>query len=105
MSDKVINRFVHHRDNDRLYNIGDVFPHKDSSIKVTEEELETLRTSNNSSKVPFIMDENTKEADEDKPLDKYTKEELKVHLNKNGVPFDEDAKKDDLLVLAKDGQE
>lgn len=105
MSDKVINAFVHHRDNDRLYNIGEVFPHKDCSVEVTEEELNILRTSNNSSKVPFILNDSVKEPDEDKPVAKYTKDELKVFLDKQGVPYEEDAKKEDLLVLAKDGQE
>ena len=105
MSDKVINTFVHHIDNDRLYNIGDTFPDKDSLVEVTEEELEILRTSKNSSRVPFILNDSVKEPDEDKPVAKYTKDELKVFLDKQGVPYEEDAKKDDLLALAKVDEE
>ena len=102
---KVVNAFVVHKDNDRLYNVGDVYPHKDSKMEQTEELKEILATNNNSFNTPFIMDENVKEADEDKPLNKYTKEELKIHLTKKGAPFEEDAKKDELLALAKDGEE
>ncbi|ALV20757.1 hypothetical protein [Carnobacterium antarcticum] len=105
MGYKVINTFVDHEDNDRLYEVGDPYPHKDSKREQTDEWKETLETNKNSFNVPFIMDEDVREADEDKPLNKYTKEELKVHLNKNGVSFDEDAKKDDLLTLAKNGEE
>lgn len=105
MGYKVVNAFVDHRDNNRLYSVGDAYPHEDSNTEQTEELLEPLKTNKNSFNTPFIMDENVKEADEDKPLNKYTKEELKIHLTKKGTPFEEDAKKDELLALAKDGEE
>lgn len=105
MGYKVINAFVDHNDNDRVYEENDVFPHKDSKTKLTKEWLEVLSTNKNDSKVPFIIDDATKEPEEDKPLSKYTKDELKLYLSKQGIAFEEDAKKDDLLALAKVDEE
>lgn len=101
MGYKVINAFVDHHDNNRVYKENDLFPHKASKIELTKEWLEVLSTNKNDSKVPFIIDDSTKEPEEDKALSKYTKDELKLYLSKQGIAFEEDAKKDDLLALAK----
>lgn len=105
MSWKVINDFVHDRDNNRLYKANDGFPHENSEVEPTKEEIEMLSTNKNSSNTVFIVDGSVKEPDEDKPVEKYTKDELKVHLNKKGVPYEDDAKKEDLLALAAEGKE
>jgi len=102
---KVVNDFVRERENNRLYTANDVFPHEKSEVEPTDEEIKLLSTNNNSSKTVFIMDDSVKEPFEDKPLEKYTKDGLKVHLNKQGVPYEDDAKKEDLLALAAEGKE
>lgn len=101
---KVVNDFVRERENNRLYTANDVFPHEKSEIEPTEEEIKLLSTNKNSSNTVFIMDDSVKEPAEDKPVEKYT-DELKVHLNKKSVPYEDDAKKEDLLALAAEGKE
>lgn len=102
---KVVNDFVRERENNRLYTANDVFPHEKSEVEPTDEEIKLLSTNKNSSNTVFIMDDSVKEPAEDKPVEKYTKDELKVHLNKKGVPYEDDAKKEDLLALAAEGKE
>lgn len=102
---KVVNDFVRERENNRLYTANDVFPHEKSEIEPTDQEIKILSTNKNSSNTVFIMDDSVKEPDEDKPVEKYTKDELKIHLNKKGVPYEDDAKKEDLLALAAEGKE
>lgn len=105
MSYTVINDFVDPYDNNRLYVEGGTYPRKDSKTELTKEWIETLTTNKNSSKVPFIKDGSVKEPDEDKPVSKYTKDELKVHLDKQGIPYEENAKREDLLALATNEKE
>ena len=51
---KVIRFFTDIQDNDRAYNVGDVFPHKDCGYPVTEMRLAELASRNNLQKTPLI---------------------------------------------------
>ena len=51
---KVIKAFADLLDNNRPYNVGDVFPHKGCSYPVSEDRLAELATKNNKQGVPLI---------------------------------------------------
>ena len=51
---KVIRFFTDLQDNDRAYNVGDLFPHKDCGYPVTEKRLAELASRNNLQKTPLI---------------------------------------------------
>ena len=51
---KVIQFFTDLRDNNRPYNVGDVFPHEGCSYPVTEQRFAELATRNNLQRTPLI---------------------------------------------------
>lgn len=51
---KVIKFFMDLQDQNRAYNVGDTFPHKDCSYAVSEERLAELAGSDNKQGVPLI---------------------------------------------------
>lgn len=52
---KVIRHFRDLQDNNRPYNVGDAFPHKECGYPVTEERLAELATKNNKQAAPLIQ--------------------------------------------------
>lgn len=58
---KVIRYFTDIQDNDRPYNVGDVFPHAECGYPVTEKRLAELASRNNLQKTPLIRYEEVKE--------------------------------------------
>lgn len=59
---KVIKFFTDLLDNDRPYEVGDVFPHKDCGYPVGEERLAELAGSENKQGVPLIKKVEPKKA-------------------------------------------
>lgn len=57
---KVIKYFVDLQDNNRPYNVGDEFPHKDASYDVSEDRFTELAGSRNKQGVPLIQLEEPK---------------------------------------------
>ena len=51
---KVIRYFTDLQDDNRPYNVGDVFPHKGCGYPVTEQRLAELASRNNLQKTPLI---------------------------------------------------
>ena len=51
---EVIRFFTDLQDNNRAYNVGDVFPHTDCGYPVTEKRLAELASRNNLQKTPLI---------------------------------------------------
>jgi hypothetical protein len=51
---KVIRYFTDLQDNNRPYNVGDIFPHIDCGYSVTEQRFAELATRNNLQKTPLI---------------------------------------------------
>ena len=52
---KVIKFFTDLQDNNRPYNVGDIFPHAETSYPVSEERLAELAGSDNKQGVPLIQ--------------------------------------------------
>ena len=52
---KVIKHFTDLQDNNRPYNVGDVFPHKDASYPVSDERLAELASKSNKQGTPLIQ--------------------------------------------------
>lgn len=69
---KVIRYFTDIQDNDRPYNVGDVFPHAECGYPVTEKRLAELASRNNLQKTPLIRYEEVEEAPK-KPAAKRAK--------------------------------
>ena len=59
---KVIKFFTDLQDEDRPYEVGDVFPHKDCGYPVSEERLAELAGSENKQGVPLIKKVEPKKA-------------------------------------------
>lgn len=62
MAYKVIKKFIDLKDGNRIYNVGDSFPHDGLA---TEARLRELSTSNNRRKEPLIVEVNEEESEED----------------------------------------
>jgi hypothetical protein len=69
---KVIRYFTDLQDNNRAYNVGDVFPHVECSYPVTEKRLAELACRNNLQKTPLIRFAEVEEAPK-KPVAKRAK--------------------------------
>lgn len=57
---KVIRHFIDLQDNNRPYNVGDVFPHADAGYPVSEDRIAELAGSENKQGVPLIAEEKPK---------------------------------------------
>jgi hypothetical protein len=68
---KVIKFFTDLQDNNRPYNVGDIFPHAETSYPVSEERLAELAGSDNKQGVPLIQ--LVEESAEEKPKKKRAK--------------------------------
>lgn len=71
---RVIKYFTDLQDDNRPYNVGDVFPHNECGYPVTEKRLSELASRNNLQKTPLIhyVEDPVKEAPK-KPAAKRTK--------------------------------
>ena len=69
---KVIRYFTDLQDNNRAYNVGDVFPHKECGYPVAEKRLAELASRNNLQKTPLIRYVEVEEAPK-KPTAKRAK--------------------------------
>lgn len=70
---KVIRYFTDLQDNNRAYDVGDVFPHIDCGYPVSEKRLTELASRNNLQRTPLIRyEEDVKEAPK-KPAAKRAK--------------------------------
>lgn len=71
---RVIKYFTDLQDDNRTYNVGDLFPHSDCGYPVTEQRLAELASKNNLQKTPLIryVEEPVKEAQK-KPAAKKAK--------------------------------
>ena len=71
---RVIKYFTDLQDDNRTYNVGDLFPHNDCGYPVTEQRLAELASKNNLQKTPLIryVEEPVKEAQK-KPAAKKAK--------------------------------
>ena len=72
---KVIKFFTDLQDDNRPYNVGDVFPHKNCGYPVTEKRIAELASRNNLQKAPLIryVEDPVKEEAPKKPAAKRTK--------------------------------
>lgn len=70
---KVIRYFTDIQDNDRPYNVGDVFPHAECGYPVTEKRLAELASRNNLQKTPLIRYEESVSEAPKKPAAKRAK--------------------------------
>lgn len=73
---KVIRYFTDLQDNNRPYNVGDIFPHTECGYPVTEERLAELSTENNLQKAVLIR------AVEDEPQEAPKKKRAKKTAEK-----------------------
>lgn len=70
---KVIRYFTDLQDNNRIYNVGDHFPHIDCGYPVTEKRLAELASRNNLQKTPLIRHVDEVEEAPKKPAAKRVK--------------------------------
>ena len=72
---EVIRYFTDLQDNNRAYNVGDVFPHDKCSYPVSEKRLAELASRNNLQKTPLIRYVSVEKVEEapKKPAAKRTK--------------------------------
>ena len=72
---KVIKYFIDLQDNNRAYNVGDIFPHVDASYPVSDNRLAELAGSENKRGIPLIqlVEEAAEEVAEEKPKKKRAK--------------------------------
>lgn len=98
----VTKNIIDTKDNNRFYEVGDLYPRPDftvSGARIAELVGKGVIIAEGKAEAPAPAP--TEEAEE-KPLEKLKVAELKELLEKSGVEYEADAKKADLVALAQD---
>nr|UWG88205.1 MAG: Thymopoietin protein [Bacteriophage sp.] len=98
----VTKNIIDTKDNNRFYEVGDLYPRPDftvSGARIAELVGKGVIVAEGKAEAPAPAPAPTEEAEE-KPLEKLKVAELKELLEKSGVEYEADAKKADLVALA-----
>ena len=102
----VTKNIIDSKDNNRFYEVGDLYPRPDftvSGARIAELVGKGVIIAEGKAEAPApAPTEEVAPAEEEKPLEKLKVAELKELLEKSGVEYEADAKKADLVALAQD---
>lgn len=100
----VTKNIIDTKDNNRFYEVGDLYPRSDftvSGARIAELiEKGVIVAESKAESAPAPAEEVTPAEDPEKPLEKSKVAELKALLDEMGVDYEADAKKADLVALA-----
>lgn len=100
----VTKNIIDTKDNNRFYEVGDLYPRPDftvSGARIAELVGKGVIIAEGKAEAPALTEEVAPaEEAEEKPLEKLKVAELKELLDKAGVGYEADAKKADLVALA-----
>ena len=100
----VTKNIIDTKDNNRFYEVGDLYPRPDftvSGARIAELVGKGVIIAEGKAEAPAPTEEVAPaEETEEKPLEKLKVAELKELLEKSGVEYEADAKKADLVALA-----
>lgn len=100
----VTKNIIDTKDNNRFYEVGDLYPRPDftvSGARIAELVGKGVIVAEGKAEAPAPTEEVAPaEEAEEKPLEKLKVAELKELLEKSGVEYEADAKKADLVALA-----
>lgn len=104
----VTRNIIDTKDNNRFYEEGDLYPRSDFSV--SDDRISELlgkgviaKESNKPATAPEATEAPVEEAE--KPIDKLKISELKEQLDAQGISYDADAKKADLVALLQGNKE
>ena len=99
----VTKNIIDTKDNNRFYEVGDLYPRPDftvSGARIAELVGKGVIIAEGKAEAPPTEEVAPAEEAEEKPLEKLKVAELKELLEKSGVEYEADAKKADLVALA-----
>lgn len=104
----VTRNIIDTKDNNHFYEEGDFYPRSDFSV--SDDRISELlgkgviaKEGNKPAPAPEVTETPVEEAE--KPIDKLKISELKEHLDAQGISYDADAKKADLVALLQGDKE
>lgn len=104
----VTRNIIDTKDNNRFYEEGDLYPRPDFSV--SDDRISELlgkgviaKEGNKPAPAPEVTETPVEEAE--KPIDKLKISELKEQLDAQGISYDADAKKADLVALLQGNKE
>lgn len=101
----VTKNIIDTKDNNRFYEVGDLYPRPDftvSGARIAELVGKGVIIAEGKAEAPAPAPTEEVAPAEEKPLEKLKVAELKELLEKSGVEYEADAKKADLVALAQD---
>lgn len=99
----VTKNIIDTKDNNRFYEVGDLYPRADfavSGARIAELIEKGVLVAEGKAEAPAPTEEVAPAEEPEKPLEKSKVAELKALLDEMGIDYEADAKKADLVALA-----